>query len=107
MKLALRLTQLKRCWWMLSGAVTVGIVAAGLNHNMPQDLMSQLDAQVRAAYRMVSAMAAKKDLARGAQIPLTAFAQPICLWSLLPAAPAADMPLVTIRSGVLRARSLH
>ena len=107
MKFALRRPQPTHSWLALGGAIVLGLSATGLNHNTSQDQLAQLDVQVRAAYRMVSALVAKKDLARSAQIPPTAFTQPVWLWSLLPAAPAADMPLVTIPSSVLRAPSLH
>ena len=109
MKFALRRPQLRRSWLVLGGTVVLGLAATGLNHHRSQDQLAQLDVQVRAACRMVSAVAARKGLVRSAQIPPTVFAQRDlrCLWSLLPAAAVADMSLVTIRSGVLRARSLH
>lgn len=108
MKFVLRHRQL-RSWLVLGGTVVLGLAATGLNRGPSQDQLAQLDVQMRAAYRMVSAVVARKDLVHSAQIPPAVFEQRglRCLWSLLPAAAVADMSLVTIRNSVLRARSLH
>ena len=68
MKLALNRSQINRSWLALGGAVALGIVATGLNPKLPHEHQTQLAAQVRAAYRLVSVVAAKKVLARSAEI---------------------------------------
>ena len=68
MKLALNCSQKNRSWLTLGCAIALGIVATGLNPKLPHEHQTQLAAQVRAAYRLVSVVAAKKDLARSAEI---------------------------------------
>ncbi len=68
MKLALNCSQKNRSWLTLGCAIALGIVATGLNPKLPHEHQTQLAAQVRAAYRLVSLVAAKKDLARSAEI---------------------------------------
>jgi|HubBroStandDraft_6_1064221.scaffolds.fasta_scaffold2097829_1 pilus assembly protein CpaB len=68
MKPALIRPQLNRSWLLLGAAMALGIVATGLRHEGAQDPLARLESQVRAAYRMVSTVAAKKELTRSAQI---------------------------------------
>jgi pilus assembly protein CpaB len=68
MKLILKCPQLNRSWLVLGAAMALGIVATGLRHEGLQDPMVRLDAQVRAAHKMVSTVVAKKELARSAQM---------------------------------------
>ena len=74
MKFAFKRPQLNRNWLMLGGAIALGIVATGLSHKMLQDHMAQIDAQARAAHKMVSVVVAKQDLPRGSQIQPSGFA---------------------------------
>jgi hypothetical protein len=98
--------QLNRKWLMLGGAIVLGMVATGLGQKALHDRMAQLDVQVRAVNRMVSAVVARRDLARSAQIQ-PAVSATICLWSLQLSVPVANMPLVTMRQDSLRTRSFH
>jgi hypothetical protein len=91
MKFALKRPQLNRRWLMLGGAIVLGIVATGLNQRAPHDRMAQLNVQVRAVNRMVSAVAARRDLARSAQVQ-PAVSAAICLWSLQPAVLSPTCP---------------
>jgi hypothetical protein len=68
MKLALNCSQRNRRWLTLVSAIALGIVATGLNPKLPHEHRTQLAAQVRAAYRLVSVVASKKDLAHSADI---------------------------------------
>ena len=107
MKFSTKCPQRNRKWLMLGGAIVLGIVATSLSHKMLRDHMVQLDAQVRAAHRMISALVARQELARGAQMEPVVAATPasgaICLWSCQ----LSNVPLVTMRRCALRARSLH
>jgi hypothetical protein len=67
MKLTLNRSHKNRSWLALGSAIALGIVATGLNPKLPHEHRTQLDTQVRAAYRLVSVVAAKKDLARSAE----------------------------------------
>jgi hypothetical protein len=85
MKISLKRPQLNRRWLMLGGAIFLGIVATGMSHR-GHDRMAQLDVQVRAVNRMVSAVVARRDLACNTQIqPAVVVTRPvgvaICLWS--------------------------
>jgi pilus assembly protein CpaB len=87
MKVYLKRPQLNRRWLMLGGAIFLGIVATGMSHKVLHDRMAQLDVQVRALNRMVSAVVAKRDLAGSTQIKpavvvTRADGAAICLWSL-------------------------
>jgi hypothetical protein len=105
--------QLNCRWLTLGGVIILGTVATGLNQKALNDRMARLDVQVRAVNRMVSAVVAKQELARGAQTQRAVVATrgissaTICLWSCQLAVPIANMPLVTMRPYSLRARSLH
>ena len=86
MKISLKRPQLNRRWLMLGGAIVLGIVATGMSHGVLHDRMAQLDVQVRAVNRMVSAVVARRDLACNTQIqPAVAVTRAvgvaICLWS--------------------------
>lgn len=111
MKSAQMRPQVNRKWLMLGGTILLGMVATGLSQKAPHDRMTQLDVQVRAVNRMVSAVVARRDLARDAQtqpaVVVTRETPAICLWSLRLPVPAANMPLVTMRRYLLPARSLH
>lgn len=107
MKFALKRPQLNRRWMMLGGAVVLGIVATGLNQGEPHDRMAQLNVQVRAVNRMVSAVAAMRDLARSAEDQPAASAA-ICLWSLQLSVPSSTCPLSLCgRSGFTHDHSIE
>jgi hypothetical protein len=111
MKSALMRPQMNRRWLMLGGSILLGMVATGLSQKALHDRTSQLDVQVRAVNRMVSAVVARRELVRDAQTqPAVVVSHEIlatCLWSLRLPVPAANMPLVTMRRYLLPARSLH
>jgi len=112
MKFFTKRPQRNRRWLMLGGAILLGVVATGLSHKMQHDQRVQFAAQVRAAHRMISVLVAKQELARGAQMEPAVAATPavgaaICLWSCELSIPVANVPLVTMRRCLLRARSLH
>jgi hypothetical protein len=69
MKHVLKCSRRNRSWLALGCAIALGIVATGLNPKLPHEHLTQLAAQVRAAYRLVSVVAAKKELARSARLP--------------------------------------
>ena len=70
MKYLPRRLRLNRSWLVLGGAIVLGFVATALNHKTQADLRVQLDAQVRAAYRMITVVLAKKALSSAAQVEL-------------------------------------
>ncbi|HXA36701.1 MAG TPA: hypothetical protein VNW26_10235 [Steroidobacteraceae bacterium] len=78
-------------WLTLGAAIALGTISTGLNHESPQ-----LEAQVRAAYRMISVLVAKKDSALTAQVPpeVSSHDSPAKCARTLPVNPR-DMPLVT------------
>ena len=74
MGFAPKLPTLNRNWMMFAGAIALGLVATFLSHKMLKEHMDQLDAQERAAHKMVAVVVAKQDLPRGTQIQPTLFA---------------------------------
>jgi pilus assembly protein CpaB len=74
MKLALRIPQINRSWLMLGGALLLGGVALALSHKLLTDRMAQIDAETRAAHKMVKVVVANRDLARGEPVAADRFA---------------------------------
>jgi pilus assembly protein CpaB len=73
MKLPLKLPQFNRHWLMLGGAVLLGLAALTLSHKLLHDHMAQLDAEERAAHKMVKVVVANRDVARGDPISAERF----------------------------------
>lgn len=63
-----RRLQVTRSWLVLGGAIVLGMVATAANHKTQADERVQLDAQVRAAYRLITVVLAKKALVSATQV---------------------------------------
>jgi pilus assembly protein CpaB len=74
MKLALKFPQFNRSWIMLGGAVLLGGAALALSHKLLHDRMAQIDAEARAAHKMITVVVAKRNVARGEPIGPDRFA---------------------------------
>jgi len=68
-----KLPQFNRHWLMLGGAVLLGLAALTLSHKVLRDHMAQLDAEERAAHKMVKVVVANRDIARGDPITANRF----------------------------------
>ena len=68
MKYLPRRRQLNRAWPVLGVAIVLGMVATAANHKTQPDPRAHLDVQIRAAYRMITVVLAKKALVSAAQV---------------------------------------
>ena len=75
MKFSLKMPHFNRSWLMLGGAIALGLIATVLSHKMLKDHMAAIDAEAKAAHKLVTVIVPKHDLKRGTPIQMALFAK--------------------------------
>jgi pilus assembly protein CpaB len=73
MKFPLRLPTFNRSWLMLAGALLLAGAAFALSNKALHDHMAKIDADARAAHKMVKVVVARRDVMRGEPIAADRF----------------------------------